>query len=141
MTTTANGQEADPGAPGPGSGGAGLMSPKGFGWGVIAVVAGLVYGNVTRAAGCPMPSAAGAGVAAGLAVLYWLDRFDWHDLFTTRRGWILLAGSGVCAVVAVCIPLFTIAGDNIWMKVLGLITAAAIGFGGALGAADHFVHH
>ncbi|MEU1984157.1 hypothetical protein [Nocardia sp. NPDC019395] len=150
MTTTANGSGADPGARDPGngsdrtgaarvSGGAGLVSPKGFGWFVIATLAGLVYGIVARGSGCPMAGAAGAGVAAGVAVLYWLEQFDWHDLLTTRRGWILLVASCAFGLVATCVPVFTVTGHDIWVRIFGVLTAAAVGFGGALGVADHFV--
>ncbi|MDE1674325.1 hypothetical protein [Nocardia gipuzkoensis] len=155
MTTTAGSSDTNTGTPDPSTSGAtgnsddatggnrriGLVSPKAFGWIMIAVVAGLIYGNVTRATGCPMAGAAGAGTGAGIAVLYWLAQFDWRDILTTRRGWILIAASIVCAIAAACIPTFAIPTDNIWMSVLGVITAAAIGFGAALAAADHFVDH
>lgn len=155
MTTTAGSPGTDTGAPDPSSGststgnsapGGGnhrpaLLSPKAFGWIMIAVVAGLIYGNVTRATGCPMAGAAGAGTGAGIAVLYWLAQFDWHDILTTRRGWILITASITCAIAAACIPTFAIPTDNIWMAVLGVLTAGGIGFGAALAAADHFVDH
>lgn len=148
MTTTAGSSGTDTGAPDPSSSSTGggnhrpaLLSPKAFGWIMIAVVAGLIYGNVTRATGCPMAGAAGAGTTAGIAVLYWLAQFDWHDILTTRRGWILIGASIACAIAAACIPTFAIPTDNIWMAVLGVLTAAAIGFGTALAAADHFVDH
>ncbi|MCC3328223.1 hypothetical protein [Nocardia abscessus] len=155
MTTTAGSPSTNTGAPDPSNGAStgtgnsatggnrrpGLISPRGFGWIMIAVIAGLIYGNVTRATGCPMAGAAGAGTAAAVAVLYWLEQFDWYNLLTTRRGWILIAASIACAIAAACIPTFAIPTDDIWITVLGVITAAGIGFGAALAAADHFVDH
>ncbi|MEW1739760.1 hypothetical protein AB0346_27805 [Nocardia beijingensis] len=154
MTTTAGSPSTDADAPDPSSDATGtanaaigdnrrpgLISPRGFGWIMIAVIAGLIYGNVTRATGCPMAGAAGAGTAAGIAVLYWLEQFDWYDILTTRRGWILISASIACAIAAACIPTFAIPTDNIWITILGVLTAAGIGFGAALAAADHFVDH
>ncbi|RDI56050.1 hypothetical protein [Nocardia mexicana] len=109
-----------------------------YGLVLVGLIAGVVYGVVTRATGLPLPASVAAGFGAGIATACWMERFDWRALSTTQRGWKLMAGSA-SAGIFMAWTTFAVTPGELALRIFAALTAYAIAFAGALAFSDHIV--